>query len=234
MNILIVDDEPNARKTMGNILKAKGYEAEEAGTGSEAARSCKAKFFNLVLIDVRLPDMSGLEVLRVVRGINEDTIAIMMTGYASLDSSIEAMNKGAYSYLTKPLNMDAALTVIEKGFEKQRLAEALRISEESYRAIFESANDAIFIRDINTYEIVDANEKACEMFCYPREEIKGLSLGSLSTGSAQYPVEKLKSFYDKAAKEEPQLFEWLPDRPHPRKHCHGGGNERPACPVGPE
>ena len=122
MNILIVDDEPNARKTLGNILKAKGYEAEEAGTGSEAVRSCRAKFFNLVLIDVRLPDMSGLEVLKAVHEINEDTIAIMMTAYASLDSSIEAMNKGAYSYITKPMNMDAVLVAIEKGLEKQRLS----------------------------------------------------------------------------------------------------------------
>ena len=122
MNILIIDDDPNARKTMGKILSAKGFEVEEAGTGDDAIRSCRTKFFNLALIDVRLPDTSGLEVLKAVRGINEDTIAIMMTGYASLDSSIEAMNKGAYSYITKPVNMDAALVVIGKGLEKQRLS----------------------------------------------------------------------------------------------------------------
>jgi len=122
MNILIIDDDPNARKTLGKILKAKGFEVEEAGTGSEAVASCGAKFFNLALIDVRLPDTSGLGVLKAVRALNEDTIAIMMTGYASLDSSIEAMNKGAYSYITKPVNMDAVLAVIEKGLEKQRLS----------------------------------------------------------------------------------------------------------------
>ena len=122
MNILIIDDDPNARKTLGNILRAKGFEVEEASTGSEAIRSCETKFFNLVLIDVRLPDTSGLEVLKVVRAINEDTVAIMMTGYGSLDSSIEAVNKGAYSYITKPMNMDAVLAVIGKGLEKQRLS----------------------------------------------------------------------------------------------------------------
>ena len=122
MNILIIDDEPNARKTFGKILKAKGFEVEEAGTGSEAIAACGAKFFNLALIDVRLPDTSGLEVLKAVRGINEDTIAIMMTGYASLDSSIEAMNQGAFSYITKPVSMDQALIIIEKALEKQRLS----------------------------------------------------------------------------------------------------------------
>jgi len=122
MNILIIDDDPNVRKTLGKILKIKGFEIEEAGTGAEATASCRAKFFNLALIDMRLPDTSGLEVLEAVRALNEDTIAIMMTGYASLDSSIEAMNKGAYSYITKPANMDEVLVVIEKGLEKQRLS----------------------------------------------------------------------------------------------------------------
>ena len=122
MNILIVDDEPNARKTLSKILKARGFEVEEAGTGSEAVASCGAKFFNLVLIDIRLPDISGLEVLKAVRGINEDTIAIMMTAYASLDSSVEAMDRGAYSYIVKPVNMDLALAVIDKALEKQRLS----------------------------------------------------------------------------------------------------------------
>lgn len=122
MNVLIIDDDHNARKTMGNILRAKGFEVEEAGTGAEAVASCGVKFFNLALIDLRLPDISGLEVLKAVSGINEDTIPIMMTGCASLDSSIEAMNKGVYSYITKPVNMDAALVVIEKGLEKQRLS----------------------------------------------------------------------------------------------------------------
>jgi DNA-binding NtrC family response regulator len=138
MNILIVDDDPNARKTLGKILRAKGFEVEEAGTGAEAVAACRDKFFNLVLIDVRLPDTSGLEVLKAVCGLNEDTIAIMMTGYASLDSSIEAMNKGAFSYFTKPVNMDQALIIIEKALEKQRLSlENKRLLKELAKQITE-------------------------------------------------------------------------------------------------
>ncbi len=138
MNILIIDDDPNARKTLGKILKAKGFEIEEAGTGSEAIAACGSKFFNLALIDVRLPDTSGLEVLKAVRGINEDTVAIMMTGYASLDSSIEAMNKGAFSFFTKPVNMEQALIIIEKALEKQRLSlENKRLLKELARQITE-------------------------------------------------------------------------------------------------
>ena len=210
MNILIVDDEPNGRKTLSEILKTKGFEVEEAGTGSEAVALCKSRFFNLILIDIRLPDISGLEVLKSVREINEDTVSIIMTAYASIDSAIEAINEGAYSYITKPINWDKALATIKLALEKQRLKEALRISEANYRTIFESANDAIIIRDINTYRIVDANSKACEMFCYPREEMIGRDLETISVDSIQYSPKNLKSLYDNLSVEEPQhIFEWL-------------------------
>lgn len=92
--------------------------------------------------------------------------------------------------------------------EHKQAEEALIALEDNYHTIFESANDAIIIRDIKTYKIIDANKKACEIFCYSKEEMKKLSLGSLSANSFHYPVEKLKSFYDKASNGEPQFFEW--------------------------
>lgn len=122
VDILIIDDDPNTRKTFGKILKFKKYNVEEAGTSSEAISLAKTKFFNIAVIDLRLPDASGLEVLRAIREINEDTVVIMVTAYASIDSSIEAMNKGAYSYITKPVNMDQALVVIDRALEKQELS----------------------------------------------------------------------------------------------------------------
>lgn len=122
VNILIVDDDANIRKTFGKILKLKGYNIEEAGTSSEGVSCAKGKFFNIIFIDVRLPDASGLEVLKSIREINEDAVPIMVTAYASIDSSIEAMNQGAYSYITKPVNMDQVLIVIDRALEKQRLS----------------------------------------------------------------------------------------------------------------
>lgn len=122
INTLIVDDDAAARKTFGNILKAKGYDVENAVSGQDAISKARANFFNIVFIDIRLPDMSGLEVLKAMSEINEDTVAIMVTAYASIDSSIEAMNKGAYSYITKPINMDQIMLVIDKALEKQRLS----------------------------------------------------------------------------------------------------------------
>ena len=122
VNILIVDDDAGARRTFGNILKAKGYDIDTAGTGAEALSKIKEKFFNIVFLDIRLPDISGLEVLKLIGEINEDTVAIMVTAYASIDSSIEAINEAAYSYITKPVNMDQVMQVINRALEKQRLS----------------------------------------------------------------------------------------------------------------
>jgi PAS domain S-box-containing protein len=92
--------------------------------------------------------------------------------------------------------------------QRREIEERLKAVTGSYQAVFESANDAIIIRDINTYEVVDANDKACRMFCYTKAGIIGLPFEALGAGSQQYPHEKLRSFYDKAAGGEQQLFEW--------------------------
>lgn len=89
-----------------------------------------------------------------------------------------------------------------------RAEEKLKASEESYRAIFESANDAIVTRDIDTYRIADVNNRACEMFCYSKAEMLGLEFEATNVNSAEYSSEKFRQFLSKAAKDEPQLFEW--------------------------
>jgi len=95
----------------------------------------------------------------------------------------------------------------EKDVTKE--APCLPMGEVDYTAIFNAANDAIFINDIETKEIVDVNEKACEMFCYPREELLKAKVGDLSIGEGLYTHEEGVKLLDKAAAGEPQLFEWL-------------------------
>lgn len=185
MNILVIDDNPNARKTLSNILKAKGFDVEEAGTGSEAVASCRAKFFNLVLIDVKLPDISGLEVLKAVRGINEDIVAIMMTGYATLDSSIEAMNNGAFSYITKPVNMEQTLIIIAKALEKQqlslenkRLLKELAAVNEQQQIILDASPAMIFYKDKEN-RFIRVNEALAKATGLSKKEMEGKPLWDL-------------------------------------------------------
>ena len=122
VNILIVDDESNIRKTFGKILKHKGYNVNEAGSSSEAVSIAETKFFNIAFVDIKMPGLSGIEVLKSIKKINEDTIVVMVTAFASVDTTIEALNNGAYSYITKPVNMDEVLILIDRALEKQSLS----------------------------------------------------------------------------------------------------------------
>lgn len=142
MKILIIDDDVNTREVLGEILESKGFEIKTAATGPKAVDYCRSEFFNVVLSDLRLSGLNGLDVLKFVREISEDTMVIMMTGYASIESSIEAMNKGAYSYVVKPVDIDNLLHIIDKALEKQRLAienkrllEELKISNEKLKEL---------------------------------------------------------------------------------------------------
>jgi CheY-like chemotaxis protein len=92
-----------------------------AYTGEEGLEKARMKFYNVALVDIKLPDMEGTEVLGRLRTINPQIMTIIITAYASLQSSIEALNKGAYAYLLKPLDMDKVLDTIKKAIETQPL-----------------------------------------------------------------------------------------------------------------
>ncbi|TAN39520.1 MAG: diguanylate cyclase [Nitrospirae bacterium] len=117
--ILIIDDDPNLRKTLSDILGAKGYEtltAKDAAEGLSLVRQCS---FDVVLIDLGLPDIPGIEVLNKVKASRPSAEAIILTGNATLDSAIEATNKGAFSYLQKPYDVDQLLLHIKRAVEKR-------------------------------------------------------------------------------------------------------------------
>lgn len=120
--VLIVDDDEEARKTLSFIFKKKGCEIETAGTGKEAIEKAQRKFFNVALLDIRLPDMEGVKLLEPLKKIHPLMAMIMVTAHASLETAVSALNKGASFYITKPLNMDEVLSIIREVLEKQRLA----------------------------------------------------------------------------------------------------------------
>jgi putative nucleotidyltransferase with HDIG domain len=118
--ILVVDDDANLRKTLSDILRFKGYSVAAAGTGAEGIAEAKRAFVNVVLIDLRLPDMSGIEVMERIKLTTPLTEAIILTGHASLDTAVEATNKGAFSYLLKPYEIDDLLLHIRHAVDRQQ------------------------------------------------------------------------------------------------------------------
>ena len=127
--ILVVDDDPNLRKTLADILKVKGYETAVAANGAEAIAAAEREMFSLALIDLMLPDMPGLEVMARIKALSPLTEAIILTGHASMDTAIKATGQGAFSYLIKPYQMDELLQKIGHAVErKQAQEEILRLA----------------------------------------------------------------------------------------------------------
>ena len=118
--ILVVDDDESIRKVLTMILEEKGYAVETAESGQEAIRKSNETFYDLALIDVRLPDMQGTQLLASIKDTVPRMVKIIITGYPSLQNAIEAVNSGADAYILKPFNVDNTLTTIKKHLKRQR------------------------------------------------------------------------------------------------------------------
>ena len=123
LSILIVEDDANIRETLSTILQQKGYNTDTAKNGSEAIQKSKAKFFNMALLDIKLPDMEGTKLLTTMHEPFPKMVKIMITGYPSLENAVESLNYGADAYVIKPVKPEKLLELIEEKLEKQRTTE---------------------------------------------------------------------------------------------------------------
>ncbi len=119
--ILIVDDEPIARDNLAHSLGRQGYRIVTAADGSEAIERMTETDFGLVLTDLRMKSVDGLEVLARAKTLQPETEVIVITGYASVDTAVEAMRRGAYHYISKPIKIDELSLIVQKALEKRRL-----------------------------------------------------------------------------------------------------------------
>jgi two-component system, sensor histidine kinase and response regulator len=119
--ILVVDDELGLREGCRRALRRFGYEVEVAATGAEGLRLMREGELALVLIDVMMPDISGIELLDAIRRHDPEIICIIITGYATVELAVAAMKQGAYDFLAKPFSDDNLVMVVEKGLERRRL-----------------------------------------------------------------------------------------------------------------
>jgi two-component system, NtrC family, response regulator PilR len=119
--ILVVDDEPGMREFLEIMLQKEGYSVETTADGRKAVEKIENKLFDLAIIDIQMPVMNGIDILKKMNEKKTDTTAIMITAFASHETAIEAMKLGAYDYITKPFKIDEIKLVIKKALEKKRL-----------------------------------------------------------------------------------------------------------------
>jgi DNA-binding NtrC family response regulator len=119
-SILIVDDDEGIRKTISEALEIEGFVVETASTGKQAIEAAKRRMFNAALIDIRLPDMNGIELLdQLTETVGPRMVKIIMTGYPDLKSAVEAVNKNADGYIFKPIDVWRLLKTIKNSLGKK-------------------------------------------------------------------------------------------------------------------
>jgi putative nucleotidyltransferase with HDIG domain len=119
--ILIVDDDGSICRSLSVILSKQGYAVATAQSGAEAVEAAKEKLCDVALLDIRLPDMQGIQLIPVLKDINPDTSVIMISGHASLENALQALNSGASGYVTKPYAAADVVTKVSEVLERQEL-----------------------------------------------------------------------------------------------------------------
>lgn len=126
-NILIIDDEKAIRKTLSEILSYEGYKIDEAGDGEEGLKKFKDKSYDVVLCDIKMPRLDGIEFLDKAREANPDVPVIMISGHGTIETAVEAVKKGAYDYISKPPDLNRLLITIRNAMDKTNLVAEAKV-----------------------------------------------------------------------------------------------------------
>jgi len=134
--ILIIDDDESVRKVLVTALEDEGYATDTAETGGEAIRKSNANFYNLALVDIRLPDMEGTRLLSEMKESTPKMVKIIVTGYPGLENAVDAVNRGADAYVVKPFKMENLLATVKEHLKKQEAER--KDSEEKVKEFIEA------------------------------------------------------------------------------------------------
>ncbi|MBW2173845.1 MAG: sigma-54-dependent Fis family transcriptional regulator, partial [Deltaproteobacteria bacterium] len=119
--VLIVDDEPRMCDSLKVLLSSHGYETQTGHSGQEAMECLSKDRFDLVLLDIVMPDMTGHQLMDYINSQDQETVVILMTGHASVESAVESLRRGAYDYLRKPFDFDQLLNRVGNALDQSRL-----------------------------------------------------------------------------------------------------------------
>ncbi len=132
-NILVVDDEKSMREILEIFLKSEGYNVSVANNGEVAVEAIKNDIFDLVISDMKMPKMGGLELLKNIKEIAPDTVVVIVTAFGTTESAVDAMKHGAYDYIQKPFQMDNIRLVIKNALEKHKLQQDVSLLKEQLK-----------------------------------------------------------------------------------------------------
>ncbi len=187
--ILIIDDEKRMRDSLRTLLSAEGYEIETADSCQNGIECLKKNHYAVVVTDLVTPQLTGFEVMEYVVKYCPETLVIAMTGYASVDSAVEAMRRGAYDYIVKPFNFDVMRLTVERALDRVRLCEKVRNSEEEYKLLVDEINDGFFV--LKDKKLVYVNKTFARMLDYEPEDIMGRDASHFLSSKAYPRFEQL-------------------------------------------
>ncbi len=189
VRLLIVDDDKSSSKSLTMILRKKGFEINIVETGQEALEIVKESSFNVALLDIKLPDMDGTALLSILKKSHPEMDAIIVTGHASVENAIRAINEGASGYITKPLNIDELIMRLKELLENQHLREEKGRTEKELKYSLEEKE--VLLKEIhhrvkNNMQIIYGmlslqlaqvkNEIVIEMLRETKNRIKSMAL----------------------------------------------------------
>lgn len=147
-NILIIDDEKAIRKTLGEILSYEGYKIDEAGDGEEGLKKFKEKTYDVVLCDIKMPKIDGIEFLEKSRESNADVPIIMISGHGTIETAVEAVKKGAFDYISKPPDLNRLLITIRNAMDKTSLVTETKVLKRKVSKTQEMIGESSSIKKI--------------------------------------------------------------------------------------
>jgi two-component system cell cycle sensor histidine kinase/response regulator CckA len=182
--VLIVDDDPGMCETLRDVIEGRGYQVTVAGRARAGLDHLATAPVDAAILDVTLPDMSGLEALEAIKTLSPTTEVIFITGDASLPTAIRAINGAAFGYLIKPFEMDQLLSVLGKAVERRRLTEALRETNQTLEAVVEASPLAMWV--VGPDGTVEMWNPAAErIFGWRRDEVLGHPLPIVAADHAE-------------------------------------------------
>jgi len=147
-NILIIDDEKAIRKTLSEILSYEGYKIDEAGDGEEGFRKFREKEYDVILCDIKMPKMDGIEFLEKAKESNPDLPIIMISGHGTIETAVEAVKKGAYDYISKPPDLNRLLITIRNAMDKTSLVAETKVLKRRVSKVQDMIGESIPIQKI--------------------------------------------------------------------------------------